>query len=84
MTTNSSQGCFTFLIFTLPYEFHRNIFTDSDPRGIDVDPIKGLLYLADEDKKEIQSIEFESRTTQTIINLSPNRPYDIAVDGNSG
>ena len=51
---------------------------------MDVDPITGLLYLADEDKKEIQAIDFDLRTTKTIIKLSAGPPFEVAVDGKSG
>ena len=63
---------------------HCVYFTDADPRGMDVDPITGLLYLADEDKKEIQAIDFDLRTTKTIIKLSAGPPFEVAVDGQSG
>ena len=51
---------------------------------MDVDPITGLLYLADEDKKEIQAIDFDLRMTKTIIKLSAGPPFEVAVDGKSG
>ena len=51
---------------------------------MDVDPITGLLYLADEDKMEIQAIDFDLRTTKTIIRVFTRTPYEVAVDGKSG